>query len=92
MNAPPPLPKPTPAKFSWIHYISMILVCLFVSTCTKVMIETTPEAIQALEKAQIKAYYVIIQNLQKQVRIQQEMINLQWEEIEEIADAQAATQ
>ena len=92
MNTPPPLPKPPQAKFSWIHYISMILVCLFVSTCTKVMNEVMPETLQALQKAQIESYYVIIENLQKQVHIQQEMINLQWEEIEEIADAEAASQ
>lgn len=53
---------------------------------------TMPETLQALRKAQIEASYVIIENLQKQVRLQQEMINLQWEEIEEIADAEAATQ
>lgn len=70
----------------------MILVCLFVSTCTKVMIEVTPVAIQALQKSQIEASYVIIQNLQKQVRLQQEMIDFMREEIEEIADAEAATQ
>lgn len=70
----------------------MILVCLFVSTCTKVMNEVMPETLQALQKAQIESYYVIIENLQKQVHIQQEMINLQWEEIEEIADAEAASQ
>ena len=89
MNTPPPLPKPLQAKFSWIHYISMILVCLFVSTCTKVM--TMPETIQALQKAQIEASYVLIENLQKQVRLQQEMIDLQWEVIEEMANAEAAT-
>ena len=90
MNTPPPLPKPLQAKFSWKHYVGMILVCLFVSTCTKVM--TMPETLQALQKAQIEAAYVIIENLQKQVRRQQEIINLQWEEIEEIANAEASTQ
>ena len=89
MNTPPPLPKPLQAKFSWKHYVGMILVCLFVSTCTKVT--TMSETLQALQKAQIEAAYVIIENLQKQVRRQQEIINLQWEEIEEMADAEAAT-
>ena len=91
MNTPPPLPKPLQAKFSWKHYLGMILVCLFVSTCTKVMNEVMPETLQALQKAQIEAYYVIIENLQKQVRRQQEMIDLVREEIEEMADAEAAT-
>ena len=90
MNTPPPLPKSPQAKFSWKHYVGMILVCLFVSTCTKVM--TMPETIQALQKAQIEASYVLIENLQKRVHLQQEMINLQWEVIEEMADAEAATQ
>lgn len=53
---------------------------------------TMPETLQALRKAQIEAYYVTIENLQKQVHLQQEMINLQGEEIEEMADAEAATQ
>lgn len=87
MNTPPPLPETLQAKFSWKHYVGMILVCLFVSTCTKVMIEVTPEAIQ---KAQIETSYLTIENLQKQVRLQQAMIDLQWEEIEEIADAEAS--
>lgn len=82
MNTPPPLPKPLQAKFSWIHYISMILVCLFVSTCTNV----------DLEKAKIEAFYVRIQNLQKQVHLQQEMIDFMREEIEEMADAETASQ
>ncbi len=90
MNTPPPLPKPLQAKFSWKHYLGMILVCLFVSTCTKVM--TMPETLQALQKAQIEASYVIIENLQKQVHLQQKMINLQWEVVEEIADAEADSQ
>ena len=60
------------------------------STCTKVM--TMPETLQALQKAQIEASYVIIENLQKQVHLQQKMINLQWEVVEEIADAEADSQ
>ena len=48
--------------------------------------------LQALQKAQIEAYYVIIENLQKQVHIQQEMIDFMREEIEEMADAETASQ
>ena len=89
MNTPPPLPKPPPAKFSWKHYLGMILVCLFVSTCTNVMDEVTDEF---LEKAKIEAYYLKIQNQYRQVDLQKRMINLQWEVIEEMADVEADSQ
>lgn len=89
MNTPPPLPKPPQAKFSWKHYLGMILVCLFVSTCTNVMDEVTDEF---LEKAKIKAYYLKIQNQYRQVDLQKRMIDLRWEVIEEMADAETASQ
>lgn len=88
MNTPPPLPKPPQAKFSWKHYLGMILVCLFVSSCINLMFVVVTES----SRLRIIAIHVTIENLQKQVRLQQEMIDLQWEVIEEMADAEAVTQ
>ena len=67
------------------HYVAMIFVCLFVSACTNFMHIGT-------ERAKTIALYRIYQSIQEQVRIQQEMINLQWEEIKEMADAEADSQ
>ena len=66
------------------HFIAAIVVCLFVSACTNFMHI-------GVDRAKTIALYQYYQSLQKQIDLQQEMINLQWEEIEEIADAKATT-
>ena len=73
------------SKVSVKDYVAMMFVCLFVSACTNFMHIGT-------ERAKTIALYRLYQNLQKQVRRQQEMIDLVREEIEEMADAEAATQ
>lgn len=80
MNTPPPLPKPPQAKFSWKHYLGMILVSFLITAWTRGISRqnnnTSFSALQALQEA--------TQDIQQEINEQYERIDTLWEMIEEM--------
>ena len=81
MNTPPPLPKPPQAKFSWKHYVDMILVCYVVTSWIRQIhgVNLNGEA-----KAVHSELFKASENIRQEIDKQQEQIDILWEIIEEI--------
>ena len=80
MNTPPPLPKPPPAKFSWKHYISMILICWVVTALMRSIHGDLNEEAESVHSELFKAS----ENIRQAIDEQQQQIDILWEKIEEI--------
>lgn len=93
MNTPPPLSKPPQAKFSWKHYVGMILVCwlvsFFVTNFFRRVLGDRNEEAEAISlneetEATFSALQEAIQDIQQEINEQYERIDTLWEKIEEI--------
>ena len=93
MNTPPPLPKPPQAKFSWKHYVGMILVCWLVSFFVTSFFmrvlgdrNEEAEAISLNEETEstLSALSEATQDIRQEINKQQQQIDTLWEMIEEI--------
>ena len=84
MNTPPPLPSPPQAKFSWIHYVTMILVCWFVTFVTALMMRGIYGNLSEEADATLSGLMEATQDIRQEINEQQEQIDILWEKIEEI--------